>query len=177
LGDIRRTQKFDAVQLSRESLERLAKAAGATVDEILSGETQAKTAPPDTVWMRFTVGVFGRLFAMDSPSEVVRPAGVPLDVEVVAARVDGDGLHPIPSGWTVFYEAKERDPELVVGKLCVVKLTNGALHIRELRRGTQRGLYTLLAWGASPMEDVQITAAHLVISISQLASWLCNSRH
>lgn len=156
--------------LSSESLERLAQAAGATVDEILSGETTAKVVAQGTVWMRYTVGVFGRLFAMDSPTQIARPSGVPQDVDVIAARIDGDGLHPIPNGWTVFYEALERDPETLVGKLCVVKTPTAPLQIREIRRGTQRGLYTLLAWSASPVEDVQVTAAHLVISISQLAT-------
>ena len=157
-----------SLSLSGDTLERLAKAAGATVDEILSGEKTNKQAQGPDVWIRFSVGVFGRLFEMEKPVQVQRPAGVPPEVEVVAARVDGDGLHPIPGGWVVYYEAKPRDPEALIGKLCVVQVAGGQRLIREIRRGPNSGLYTLLSWTASPMEQVEVQAAHLVISISQI---------
>lgn len=156
-----------SLSLSSDTLERLAKAAGATVDEILSGEkTNNMIEAP--VLVPYTVGVYGRLFAMDKPLHVQRPAGVPAEVEVVAARIDGDGLHPVPDGWMVYFEAQPRDPELLVGKLCVVQVAGGQRLIREIRRGQNPGLYTLLSWSASPMEQAQIQAAHLIISIAQI---------
>jgi transcriptional regulator with XRE-family HTH domain len=156
-----------SLSLSSDSLERLAKAAGASVDEILSGEkTNNMSEAP--VLVPYTVGVYGRLFSMDRPLHVQRPAGVPAEVEVVAARIDGDGLHPIPDGWIVYFEAKPRDPEALIGKLCVVQVAGGQRLIREIRRGQNPGLYTLLSWTASPMEQAQVQAAHLIISIAQI---------
>lgn len=156
-----------SLSLSGDTLERLAKAAGATVDEILSGEkTNNKSEAP--VPVPYTVGVYGRLFAMDRPLQVQRPAGVPAEVEVLAARIDGDGLHPLPDGWIVYFEAQPRDPELLVGKLCVVQVAGGQRLVREIRRGQHPGLYTLLSWSASPMEQAQVQSAHLIISIAQI---------
>jgi len=156
-----------SLSLSSDTLERLAKAAGASVDEILSGEkTNHRNDAP--VLVPYTVGVYGRLFSMDRPMQVQRPAGVPAEVEVVAARIDGDGLHPVPDGWLVYFEAEPRDPEALIGKLCVVQVAGGQRLIREIRRGQNPGLYTLLSWTASPMEQAQVQAAHLIISIAQI---------
>lgn len=156
-----------SLSLSGDTLERLAKAAGSTVDEILSGEktNNMRDAP---VSVPYSVGVYGRLFEMDRPLLVQRPAGVPAEVEVLAARIDGDGLHPVPGGWIVYFEALPRDPEGLIGKLCVVQVAGGQRLIREIRKGQNPGLYTLLSWSASPMEQAQVQAAHLIISIAQI---------
>lgn len=168
--------------LNYDSLQRLAKAAGATVDELLGAKPatppkqvrQEATAPITTtsggqaVPLQWLVGVYGKLFAMDNAVEVPRPVGMPPGVEAIAARVDGDGLHPIPSDWLVFFEAIAKSPEEVVGKLCVVRMRGGQQPmIREIRRGATPGLYTLLSWSASPMENVEVMEAHPVLSITQ----------
>lgn len=167
--------------LSAESLQKLAQAANATVDEILSGNLAAhgakvrpKEGPAPTTTSRgdvplcWLVGVYGKMFAMEKAMSVARPVGVLPGVEAVAARVDGDGLHPIPSGWTVFFDASVKAPEEVIGKLCVVRM-RGAQQplIREVRRGATPGLYTLLSWSASPLEEVEVVEAHPVLAITQ----------
>lgn len=167
--------------LNADSLQKLAKAANATVDEILSGKVDGHApksrpkegvAPTTTsrgdVPLRWLVGVYGKMFAMEKAMTVPRPVGVPPGVESVAARVDGDGLHPIPSGWIVFFEAAAKTPEEVIGKLCVVRVrgTQQPL-IREVRRGATPGLYTLLSWSASPLEEVEVVEAHPVLAITQ----------
>jgi transcriptional regulator with XRE-family HTH domain len=157
-----------SLSLSGDTLERLAKAAGSTVDEILSGEKTNNIKRGSPVSVPYTVGVYGRLFEMDRPLQVQRPAGVPDEVEVLAARIDGDGLHPVPGGWLVYFEALPRDAETLIGKLCVVQVAGGQRLIREIRKGQNPGLYTLLSWSASPMENAQVQAAHLVISIAQI---------
>ena len=167
--------------LTADSLQKLARAADATVDEILIGKvdgpavkvrSKEETAPITTsrsdVSVRWLVGVYGKMFAMEKAMTVARPVGVPPGVEAVAARVDGDGLHPIPSGWMVFFEAAVKQPEEVIGKLCVVRI-RGAQQpmIREVRRGATPGLYTLLSWSASPLEEVEVVEAHPVLAITQ----------
>lgn len=105
---------------------------------------------------------------MDTETMVERPVGVPAGVKVTAARVDGDGLHPVPSDWHVYFEEEARSPDALIGKLCVVRV-RGAQQpmIREIRRGETAGLYTLLSWGAAPLEGVEVVEAHLILSISQ----------
>ena len=165
--------------LTYDSLQRLAKAAGTSVDELLSGKppaTQARkkdaAAPHSTskggIALRWLVGIYGRLYPMDENVTVDRPVGLPQGVEVVAARIDGDGLHPIPSDWLVFFAAEAKSPEEVVGKLCVVRVRgNSQPMIREVRRGQAAGLFTLLSWAASPVENVEVVEAHPVLSITQ----------
>lgn len=152
--------------LSSESLERLAQAAGASVDEILGRErsVSADRAVP----LRWTVGILGRLYKMEKEEIVDRPAGVDGEVALEAARIEGDGLHPLRAGWVVYYEREPRDPSALVGKLAVV-LVDGkpAPMVREIRKGSQAGLYNLLSWSAAPMEDVSVDSAHLVVSIAQ----------
>lgn len=158
--------------LSSQSLQRLAKAANATVDEILTGNAKqaAPTAPTSGggVAVSYRVGVYGRLFPMDV--EVIsRPVGIPAGVRVVAAKVDGDGLHPVPADWHVFFEEESKPAEALIGKLAVVRLRgNPQPMIREIRRGSTAGLYTLLSWGAGPIDDAEIVEAHLILSISQV---------
>lgn len=155
--------------LSSETLERLAQAAGASVDEILGREGPRPTGGAG-VPLRYTVGILGRLFVADVEEVVARPAGVPSDVDLVAARIDGDGLSPLRAGWIVYFEAVARDPSTLSGKLAVVRLPGKpAPLVREIRRGSQAGLFTLLAWTGSPIEDVEVEAAHLVVSIAQPA--------
>jgi hypothetical protein len=105
---------------------------------------------------------------MEVHTIVPRPVGVTPGIDVVAARVDGDGLHPIPSDWLVFFEAADKPPEQLIGKLCVVKVRGQSQPlIREIRRGSTAGLYTLMAWGSGPMENAEIVAAHRIASIAQ----------
>lgn len=168
--------------LSSDSLQRLAKAAGVTVDELLGGEPaaaqqqgrpqEAGTPGPPTsggsVAIRWLVGIYGRLFPMEKDVIVSRPVGLPDGVEVVAARIDGDGLHPIPTDWMVFFAAQSKPPEEVLGKICVVRIRGSTqAMVREVRRGSAAGLYTLLSWAASPMENVEVLEAHPVLSITQ----------
>lgn len=152
--------------LSSETLERLAQAASASVDEILGRErsVSADRAVP----LRWTVGILGRLFKMEKEEMVSRPAGDAGSTDLEAARIDGDGLHPLRAGWIVYFESAGRDPSALVGKLAVVYLDGKpAPLVREIRKGSQAGLYTLLSWSAAPLEDVVVDTAHLVVSITQ----------
>lgn len=154
--------------LSTDTLQKLAKAAGATVDEILGGTLPRPKPKQATVSVTAVVGVHGRLFAMEEHESIARPPGIPDDVEVLAARIDGDGLHPIPGGWLVLYEARTRSPTAMLKKLAVVKVAGKPnLMVREIRRGSTAGLFTLIGWGTAAVEDVEIDEAHLILSIVQ----------
>lgn len=152
--------------LSSETLEKLAQAAGASVDEILGRVTAH--ADNASVPLKWIVGIHGRLFEMDVEEKVAAPAGATKDKPLVAARVDGDGLHPVRAGWLVYFEEQATPPEKLVGKLAVVRIAGKPQQmIREVRKGTTAGLYTLLSWSAAPIDDVEIESAHLVVSFTQ----------
>ena len=156
-------------RLSSDTLQRLAQAAGISVDELLGRETSQPVAAKRPVQVMGVIGVYGRIYQSDETDGVIeRPPGVAADADVVAVRVDGDGLHPIPPGWHVIYEREARDPEGLLKKLAVV-LPTGSTHavVREIRRGSTAGLYTLIGWACAPAEDVEITRAHAVVAIVQ----------
>jgi transcriptional regulator with XRE-family HTH domain len=156
--------------LSTETLEKLAAAAGVTVDELLGNQPlrRPSEANSKTVPLLWTVGIYGRLFEMEPKTNIARPVGIPTDAKVIAARIDGDGLHPVPPGWTVFFTEAPAAAESLVGKVAVVKIVGSTqMMVREIRRGTQAGLYTLLSWSASPIENVEISAAHPILAITQ----------
>lgn len=158
-----------SASLSSDTLQKLAKAAGATVDEVLGGTPPEKKREPNKVPVTALVGVYGRLFTMEETKQIERPVGVPEGVEVLAAKIDGDGLHPIPSGWYVFYEAKPRTPSELVGKLAVVEVRSQPQRlVRQIQKGSTAGLYTLVAWTSGPLADVEVAAAHAVVSIAQV---------
>lgn len=155
--------------LSSQTLQRLAKAAGVTVDELLGG-VPAKAKAEAYIPVTEVIGIFGRLYPMtENEAELIEcPIGVPVGVEVLAAKVDGDGLHPIQSGWYVFYEKTEREPSSLIGKLSVVAVKGQPQRlVRQLQKGSTAGLYTLIAWSSGPIADVEVTSAHAVLSISQ----------
>ena len=152
--------------LSSDTLEKLAQAAGATVDEIL-GRRASKISSGD-VPLRYEIGINGRLFQMDSEEFASRPAGFDVGVELVAARVEGDGMHPLKAGWVIYFESAAVGPEKLVGKLAVVTVSGRTEPlIREVRRGSQKGLYALHAWNAGTLEDVEVLSGHRIVSISQ----------
>lgn len=156
--------------LSSETLTRLARVEGMTVDELL-GLSKPAPAVARTVPLIAVVGIHGRLFAVDREEQIERPGNLPEALEVVAARVDADALHPIPAGWLVIYEREGRDPADLIGKLAVVRPRGGRNEmIREVRRGSMAGLYTLIAWTSGVIEDVEIESAHAVVSLQQPVS-------
>jgi DNA-binding Xre family transcriptional regulator len=151
--------------LTTDTLQKLAKAADSTVDELLGN---AVITPASVVEVVAVIGIYGRLFEVSEKQVTERPPGVPISVEVLAARIDGDGLHPVPPGWLVFYERERRDPMALLGKLAVVRVAGARQeYVREIRRGAAAGLFTLAAWNASPIEDVEIESAHAVLAIAQ----------
>lgn len=149
--------------LSSSVLAKIAAFTGSSIDEILTG------AISNPIPVRYRIGSGARMFPVDEDEglTVATPPGVSGD-GVSAALVDGDGLHPIPSGWTVFFESEASEPGLLIGKLAVVRWSGGGDRpvVRTLRRGSQPGTFTLQALNGTLIEDVEVVAAHKVVSLS-----------
>lgn len=56
----------------------------------------------------------------------------------------------------------EHDPNSLIGDDVYVKLTDGRRLVKELRRGTKPGLFTLKSYTEPDIEDVAIEAAYRV---------------
>jgi phage repressor protein C with HTH and peptisase S24 domain len=76
----------------------------------------------------------------------------------VAVEVVGDSMAPaIQEGWVLFYDrSPEPAPSAVVGRLCVVKLEDGRVLVKQVRRGPERGRFNLVSLNGPMIEDVAL---------------------
>jgi len=155
--------------LSSGVLLKLAQVVGDSVDALLTGVApEAKSH----IYVTHRVGGRGEMFDVDDLSgdrlKVTRPPGIAADADVAAAVIEGQGLHPVPSGWVVFFESAARSPEMLLGQVAVVRYSGGGPRpvIRTIRRGSRAGTFTLQAFTGELLEDVEVTAAHRVISFA-----------
>jgi transcriptional regulator with XRE-family HTH domain len=151
--------------LSTGVLEKLAKATNQPISSILTGE-----APSAPIRVLYRVGAMGKMFPTDDEYLTVeRPPGIPATEGVSAAVIEGDGLMPIPSGWYVFFRTDPQSPETLVNQMAVVRYNGGGdkPFVRTLRRGGVAGLFTLQTFSGSLVEDVEVVAAHQIISFAK----------
>lgn len=93
--------------------------------------------------------------------EVELPAGVPANAVVVKVR--GESMHPrYYDGEYLVYIRDGRSPEELIGRECVVELTDGRKMVKTVRRGSKKGLFRLESFNAAPIEDVKIKWAGYV---------------
>lgn len=125
--------------------------------------------PP--IRIAYRVGATGKMFSVDDDERLVvaRPPGVAASEDITAAIIEGDGLLPIPSGWCVFFRTAAEQPEALLNQMAVVRFNGGGDRpfVRTIRRGGTDGLFTLQAFGGGLVEDVEIVAAHRIISFAK----------
>lgn len=99
---------------------------------------------------------------------VKRPAGVSIEIPLVALTIRGDSMRPLRDGWLVYYS---KDVDGIDGdclnQLCVVRLVDGRTLLKELRRGYSIGRFNLHSWaaGTSVIEDAEVEWASKVLAI------------
>lgn len=144
-----------------------AKFFGVSIDWLLTGSGEGRR--------RHKVPVIGYIGAGAEVHTIDdHPKGQGLDLvdppqgisDCVAARIKGDSMHPLRDGWLIFW-AKHQDgiPDDCLGELCVVQVKDGPLLVKDVRRGTKKGLYRLESWNAPPREDVAVEWASRIIDI------------
>jgi hypothetical protein len=86
--------------------------------------------------------------------------------ETVAVEIRGDSLGASFDRWLVFYDdVAQPVTEDLIGKLCIVALSDDRVLIKTIRRGGRRGLFTLESNTEPPIRDVPIEWAALVTSM------------
>ncbi len=81
----------------------------------------------------------------------------PVRPGTVCAIVRGDSQLPMfEDGDLIGFVQRGEDPTNLIGKRSVVKLMDGRILIKRLRRGSEAGLYTLVSSNARDIEDVEI---------------------
>ncbi len=63
---------------------------------------------------------------------------------------------PLYEDGTLLYYSKVLSPESMINKRCVAKLADERILVKTLRRGSERGLWTLVSLNAPDIEDVVV---------------------
>jgi phage repressor protein C with HTH and peptisase S24 domain len=71
-------------------------------------------------------------------------------------EVRGGSMLPLYEDGTILYYSQQLAPDSMVGKRCVVQLEDERVLVKTLRRGSERGLWTLVSLNAPDIEDVAL---------------------
>lgn len=88
----------------------------------------------------------------------------PLPTDAVAVMVKGDSMYPrYFEGERIIYIHDGGSPSDYIGQECIVKLEDGRVLLKIVRKGSRKGLFTLESWNAPPIEDQKIEWAAPVL--------------
>ena len=158
----------DSHSLSGDTLLKLAKAAGASVEELM-GEPSAKTSEAlgTTVRVPYFVSTLGRLVEAERAETVPYPIGVLPDLALLCARVKKDGPS-FTAGSLVYFEEKSRSPKDLIGFLVIAHTAHGSnTAVRRLGRGSSAGLYTLWSSDSGLEEGVEVESVQFIVATIQ----------
>lgn len=126
---------------------------------LLEGEG-SPTGKPATAPVLGYVGAGAHIFPVDdfpqgeALEDVELPGASPATVAVIAR---GDSMHPrYFDGERIFYDNRELPPKELIGRECVVKLKNGGMLLKILRKGSRPNRFNLDSWNAQPIEDQEV---------------------
>lgn len=122
-----------------------------------------------TVPLQGIVGAGASVMPLDGDSamDYVEPAFA-MPAGTVCVQVRGDSMYPrYIDGETIYFRADSVNPNTVLGRECVVKLSDGRMMVKILRKGSAPGLFRLESWNAPPIEDVGIDYASPVFFVDR----------
>ncbi len=165
-GTIRNFLTRDSASMAVSTLQKLAAAAGLTVEQLRSFPSER------TVELVGFIGAGAIVMYSNEPSgeaheKIAAPPGLDNPESTVALEIRGDSMLPLENGWRVFYR-KGHDGILAedIGKLCVIQLADGNTLLKKLRKGYAPERYNLESWNAALMEDQEVRWASPVLSIA-----------
>lgn len=145
-----------ARRLTVDWMERLARPLGVTPQDLLPTGQNARM-----IQVVGHVGAGAEIFAIDDHAkgaglDEVDCPWTELAPSTVAVRVRGSSMEPAYfDGDLIFYEQTNTDYTHLLGKECVVALSDGRRFIKQLRR-TQNGQWYLHSHNAEPILGVSI---------------------
>lgn len=119
----------------------------------------------ETGWTQ-TVSIFGYVGAGAEVTPILHDDHNGLDAVEVdfpipegtgAVIIRGDSQMPVfEDGDLVGYHREGKPPNELIGKMCIVRLADGRMFIKKIRRGSANGLYTLVSSNAADIDDVVV---------------------
>lgn len=103
------------------------------------------------------------LYSEGDPQDDWVPAPDNATEKTVALEIRGDSLGALFNGWLLFYDdVRKPVTDDLIGRLCVVELSDGRVLVKELRRGQLDRRFNLFSNTQPPIYDVQVVWAALV---------------
>lgn len=139
-------------------VERAGQVFGVTPAFIRYGDTDSRMAK-----VVGRVGAGGHVEAIEQPPW--RFVEIPASwTDAIALEIEGTSCWPIyDDGDDIVVRGERRlIEEEIIGRMCVVETSDGLGLVKRVRRGSQRGLFTLESPNAPPIEDVRLSSARPV---------------
>jgi DNA-binding XRE family transcriptional regulator len=156
--------------VSPDLAREYAKAFRKPVEWLLYGTAPKKAANDDKPRTVELVGYVGagaetHFFSDQGKIDDV-PAPEGASDETVAVEIRGESLGPLFDRWLVFYDDVRRPiTQDLIGKLCVVGLSDGRILIKQIKKARGGKHYHLLSNTEPPILDVEIEWAAKVINM------------
>lgn len=138
---------------SREAAKKYAKAYKVRWEWLLEGEGRPALGGKVTLAVGY-IGAGAEIHLVDDYAqgdgleEVDIPAGVPDDAVVVIIR--GDSMYPrYFEGERLFYVQMYQHPKELLNRECVVKISDGPIYVKIIRRGSTESHFNLESWNTS----------------------------
>lgn len=93
-------------------------------------------------------------FDEDGAGYVEAPPSATQATEAVEVR--GESMWPLYEDGTLLYYSRQLSPDMMVGKRCIVRLADDRTLVKSIRKGSERGLFTLVSLNAPDIEDVAL---------------------
>lgn len=96
----------------------------------------------------------------------------PVPEGAVAVIVRGDSMWPrYDEGDVIVYQRRGEPVSELIGRECVLKLADGRVFIKWLRRSPESGRYTLDSVSAKPIENADVDWAGQVLYVARSGQW------
>lgn len=122
--------------------------------------------------VRHYIGAGAQVMPIDDGGDAFYEVEVdfPLPRGAIGAIVKGDSQYPIfEDGDLVAYGGDLLTPDQAIGQTCIVRLADGRVMIKKVRKGSQPGVYTLTSANAPDMDDVSVEWARaFILRISRM---------
>jgi transcriptional regulator with XRE-family HTH domain len=140
---------------SRASAKKYARTYGVRWEWLLEGEGQPSTKGIRRPTIAGRVGAGAEIIPVDD-EHGHDPVDLP-PPDVIPVVVQGDSMYPrYFNGETLFYLPEQRAPDELIGRECVVKLEDGRMLVKIVRKGARRNRFNLESWNAPTLEDQAI---------------------
>lgn len=148
--------------------------------------------PEEKIFITGKVGKDSEIFSVapDATNVLDCPPGF-LACEITAVRIEGNAMLPVfHDGWIIYYCIKQGHAEgspdegwhapynkpvvsgepfsEAIGKPCIVKLADGRVFLRTLKRGSNPDRYNLVGYNTPEIHDAEIMWAAKIVFIRTL---------